>query len=140
MSPGSYRSPSAPSKTEGRPPKLLGTGTLLGPLVTTTSPGPLPTPRTQVLEVTNRKIDDRLNRRIKEHLDQDLFLTPHGLQRQIPELQNVCKETIRKCIAKDLGIPSRKAAVKPHLTSSQRIRSPAEEEVDSEEVADNPLE
>ena len=122
MSPGSYRSPSAPSKTEGRPPKLLGTGTLLGPLVTTMSPGPLPTPRTQVLEVTNRKIDNRLNRRIKEHLDQDLFLTPHGLQRQIPELKTISKETIRRCIADEIGIPSRKAAVKPHMTSSQRIR------------------
>ena len=70
----------------------------------------------------NRKIGDRLKRRIKEHLDQDPFLTPHGLQRQIPELKTISKETIRRCIADEIGIPSRKAAVKPHLTSSQRIR------------------
>ena len=38
----------------------------------------------------NRKIGDSLKRRIKEHLDQDPFLTPHGLQRQIPELREVC--------------------------------------------------
>ena len=70
----------------------------------------------------NRKIDDRLKRRMRAHLDADPFLTPHGLQRQIPGLREVSKKTISRCIAKDLGLPSRKAAIKPHLTSSQRIR------------------
>ena len=70
----------------------------------------------------NKVIDDRLKRRIRTHLEQDPFLTPTGLQSQIPELREVSKQVISRCIAKDLGIPSRKAAVKPHLTSSQRIR------------------
>ena len=63
----------------------------------------------------NRKICDRLKRRMRTHLEQDPFLTPAGLQSQIPELREVSKKTISRCIAKDLGIPSRKAAVKPHL-------------------------
>ena len=70
----------------------------------------------------NKIIDDRMKRRIRTHLDQDPFLTPAGLQSQIPELRNVSKQVISRCIAKDLGMPSRKAATKPHLTSSQRIR------------------
>ena len=41
---------------------------------------------------------------------------PRGLQHQIPELRKVSKETIRRCIMKDFGLPSRTAAVKPHLT------------------------
>ena len=70
----------------------------------------------------NRLITDRLKRRIKAHLDNDPFLTPRGLQRQIPELRQFHRETIRKCIAKDLGLPSRIAAVKPHLTDAQKSR------------------
>ena len=50
------------------------------------------------------------------HLNNDPFLTPRGLQHQIPELRKVSKETIRQCIMKDFGLPSRTAAVKPHLT------------------------
>ena len=70
----------------------------------------------------NRKITDRLKRRIKTYLDNDPFLTPVGLQRQIPALRTLHKSTIRKCIAKDLGIPSRMAATKPFLTPAQKTR------------------
>ena len=70
----------------------------------------------------NRLITDRLKRRIKARLDNDPFLTPCDLQRQIPELRQFHHETIRKCIAKDLGLPSRIAAVKPHLTDAQKSR------------------
>ena len=58
----------------------------------------------------------------KAHLDEDPFLTPAGLQCQIPVLQEVSKETIRSVIAKDLGLPSRTAAVKPFLTDTQKVR------------------
>ena len=67
----------------------------------------------------NRKITDRLKRRIKQHLENDPFLTPHGLQRQIPALREVSHRSIRRCIAKDLGIPARRAAIKPQLTQFQ---------------------
>ena len=70
----------------------------------------------------NRLIDDKTKRKIKKYLDDDPFLTPHGLKRKIPALREVSKETVRRCIANDLGIPSRRAAVKPHLTEAQRIR------------------
>ena len=60
----------------------------------------------------NRKIGDKLKRRIKAHLDNDPFLTPGGLQRQIPALRDVSKETIRSVIAKDLNMPSRIAAMR----------------------------
>ena len=81
-----------------------------------------PAPRVPGSGGHNRKITDRLRRRIKTHLDNDPFLTPGGLQRQIPELRKVNKSTIRKVIAKDLGLPSRIAAVKPHLTDAQKLR------------------
>ena len=54
--------------------------------------------------------------------DNDPFLTPHGLQLKIPGLMKVHKRTIRRVISKELGIPSRMAATKPHLTEAQRER------------------
>ena len=57
-----------------------------------------------------RKVTDRLKRKIKEALDNDPFLTPHGLRRKIPGLMKVSKVTIRRVISKELGIPSRMAA------------------------------
>ena len=70
----------------------------------------------------NRLIDDGLKRRIRHHLHKNPFLTPRGIQDKIPELKEVSKETIRRCIAKDLGLPSRLAAAKPHLTEAQKER------------------
>ena len=81
-----------------------------------------PAPRKPGSGGHNRVITDRMKRRIKAHLDEDPFLTPAGLQRQIPVLQEVSKETIRSVIAKDLGLPSRTAAVKPFLTDTQKVR------------------
>ena len=70
----------------------------------------------------NRKVNDRMKKKIKEAIDRDPFLTPHGLRREIPGLMKVSKETIRRVIAKELGIPSRMTATKPHLTEAQRER------------------
>ena len=83
---------------------------------------PAPRSKDPVSGGHNRKIGDRLKRRIKAHLDNDPFLTPAGLQRQIPALRDVSRETIRSVIAKDLGLPSRIAANKPFLTDGQKVR------------------
>ena len=69
-----------------------------------------------------RKVGDALKTKIKKKLDQDPFLSPQGLQQAIPALRKVHKETIRRVIAKELGIPSRLAAAKPFLTESQMLR------------------
>ena len=70
----------------------------------------------------NRKITDELKALIKRKLKADPFLTPYGLQREIPGLRKISKRTIRRCIATELGIPSRIAAKKPFLTEAQKAR------------------
>ena len=61
----------------------------------------------------NRKIDDRLLQKIKDHLEENPFLTPNGLKDEIPELREIHQDTIRRAITRDLGLPSRITATKP---------------------------
>ena len=82
-----------------------------------------PAPRKNNLTgVHLRKVDNSLKRKIKKKLDNDPFLTPHGLQRLIPGLRVITKRTICRIIQKELGIPSRIAAAKPFLTDAQKLR------------------
>ena len=69
-----------------------------------------------------RKLTKELKAKIKRKLNADPFLTPYGLQNMIPGLRNISKRSIRRCIAKELGIPSRIAAKKPFLTEAQKAR------------------
>ena len=68
----------------------------------------------------SRKVNKRIKRRMKALLKINPFLTPFGLQQRIPGLRNVSLRTIRQVILKELGIPSRLAAKKPHLTEAQK--------------------
>ena len=69
-----------------------------------------------------RKITEDLKVKIKEKVESNPFITPYGLQTDIPELRNVTKRAIRHCIATELKIPSRIAAKKPFLTEDQKAR------------------
>ena len=70
----------------------------------------------------SRKINERMKRRMKHLLHINPFLTPYGLQQRIPGLKNVTLRAIQHVILKELHIPSRIAAVKPHLTQAQKER------------------
>ncbi len=70
----------------------------------------------------NRKITGELKAKIKEKLDTNPWLTPYGLQSEIPALCHVTKRAIRNVISKELKIPSCVAAKKPFLTEHQKAR------------------
>ena len=71
---------------------------------------------------SNRKVNERMKIRMKSLLKINPFLTPYGLQQRIPGLRNVSLRTIQRVILKELNIPSRIAAKKPHLTQAQKER------------------
>ena len=66
--------------------------------------------------IGNRKITTAMKRKMKRKLERNPFLAPRGLQQLIPELRNVSRSNIRRVIRQELGLPSRIAAKKPHLT------------------------
>ena len=70
--------------------------------------------------IGNRKITTAMKRKMKRKLERNPFLAPIGLQQLIPELRNVSRSNIRRVIRQELGLPSRIAAKKPHLTEFQK--------------------
>ena len=70
----------------------------------------------------SRKITTVIKRKMKRKLERNPFLAPRGLQQLIPELRNVSRSNIRRVIRQELGLPSRIAAKKPHLTEFQKER------------------
>lgn len=70
----------------------------------------------------NRKVTEDLKKKIKQKLRYHPFLTPCGLQQEIPELRTIAQRTIRDVICRELKIPSRVAAKKPFLTKAQKLR------------------
>ena len=69
-----------------------------------------------------RKVTDNIKKKMKAKLKRNPWLTPCGLQQEIPELRDVSQSNIRRVISKELKIPSRRAAKKPFLTEAQKIR------------------
>ena len=69
-----------------------------------------------------RKVTENIKRKMKAKLKRNPWLTPCGLQQEIPELRDVSQSNIRRVISKELKIPSRRAAKKPFLTEAQKIR------------------